>query len=309
MLLVLPHFKASVISRFVRFCVLTGAVLVAGCGRADKDPAAELGRVPEGALAKVGNEWILQSDLRAYQALLNRPLAAETALEELIAHTQLAQAAVASGVHDLPAVRTQIRLVLATQLLETAAVALAEPDEALLIELYQQQIGRFTESERVAIAVLRRQFNDGGSQLAMAAMASARDHFTAPEQAQLPPASGFGPAAANFSDEPDTRFNGGLVGWVSRGQSHFLLPPEVIAAAADLEQSGAISSVIMSSHAAWLVRITNRSEKAVRPLAHVRDQLRIEWHQQRQMDAANRQRDAARNAFPVQWVNPPVNDN
>lgn len=301
--------KFSLVKTLIWLILLLGLLVLAGCGRAGPESEPVADPEPEDALAQVGAEWILQSDVMAYQLLLNRPLDADAALEELIRHTQLAQLAVASGVDDLPEVRTRLRMLLATQLLETTAAAFAEPCEEDLLELYHQQHERFTQPQRLSIAVLRRSFSDGGSQRAIDAMQQARDHFSAPEQVGLDPASGFGAAAANFSDEPDTRFNGGMVGWVTPGQAHFLLPPEVIAAAATLETTGSLSPVITSAHAAWLVRLMHRSDASVRPFEHVRAQLAIEWRQQQQLQAIQRQRHLASEAFPVQWVNPPASGN
>lgn len=133
-------------------------------------------------------------------------------------------------------------------------------------------------------------------------MEEARAHFQAPEQAVLPPSQGFGSASSSFSDEPDTRFNGGLAGWVVPGRSHFLVPAEVIEAAAELDQPGAISPVIVSGHAAWLVRLTELQSARIRPFEAVREQLLIEWRQRQQLDAFNRYREMARDAYPARHM-------
>lgn len=283
--------------------MLIGMVLIVGCGRApDEEPEPEALAVPPGALVQVGEEWILETDLQAYLAQMRRPLHPDDALEELIRHAQLAQAAKAQGVDALPAVRTQIRMLLATQYLESMVEDGEEIDDTELMALYEGQKDRFTEPGRIAIAVLRREFSADGRHQAVEAIATAREHFHDPEQVDLPPSQGFGPAASLFSDEPDTRFNGGLAGWVVPGRSHFLVPAEVIEAAAELDAPGAISPVIVSEHAAWLVRLTELHPSRVRPFEAVRDQLLIEWRQQQHLDAFNRHWEMARDAFPARHL-------
>ncbi|MCC5790654.1 MAG: peptidyl-prolyl cis-trans isomerase [Opitutales bacterium] len=259
--------------------VLLCFALIPACGQKEEIEAEV---VPDDAIARVGEVWITTADVDLVLQT-GRARDADTARQQIIDELLLAHAAMEAGLNQTPEFRATWRQMLAGRIRDASMDALSSPTDAQLETLHAQQIERFTEPERKAIAVLRRQFEEVEGASAVAALEEARKRFAErePELAQ----TGFGPEAARYSDEPDTRFNGGLCGWIQRDQTHFLLPPEVIAAAFELSDIGDLSPVVMANDAAWLLLLTNQRPATIRPVTEVADLLRIEWYQAQQQRA------------------------
>jgi PPIC-type PPIASE domain len=107
---------------------------------------------------------------------------------------------------------------------------------------------------RLRLAFLRHKAETAGSiDAAVAKLEEARTAWLAlPEEAR---SKGFGTLAVQYSDDPDTRYQGGEAGWITSGERHVLLPQEATAAAAALNTAGMVPEILRASGAAWLVLV------------------------------------------------------
>jgi len=98
--------------------------------------------------------------------------------------------------------------------------------------------------------------------------------------ARLAAGAPFGPTAQRFSMDPETRAQGGLLGWVSV----VTLPPEVRAALAGL-QAGGVTDPVHSSGRWQLFKLYARRPASVTPFADVAGTIRHELTRRRRAAA------------------------
>ncbi len=257
---------------------LAGAALLlsAGCSR----------ETPTGVLALVGDKAITIDEFtRQLEARRGRspvPVDAEELLNELVEREVLAQNAVKAGLMDDPEVRERMRDVLIAQfkerqltpLLETASVSDEEVAAA-----YQREKAQLTKPEQVRLAILHAQAEpgekndaDNATRLRLEAAAQlARQQDTRTDKGA--PAS-FGPLAAQHSDDQESRYRGGDIGWVERERFPGRLDPAVIEAGFALQQPGQISEVIAGAKGYYVVKLLERLPAAVLPLEQAAPALR-----------------------------------
>ena len=98
--------------------------------------------------------------------------------------------------------------------------------------------------------------------------------------ARLRAGAPFGPTARRFSMDPETRAQGGLLGWVSV----LTVPPEVQAAVAGL-RAGDVSKPVRSSGRWQLFKLFARRPASVTPFAEVAGAIRRELTRRRRATA------------------------
>lgn len=232
----------------MRLILCLSLLLFTAC---QKEPPARTAGPPSDAVATVGSSAILESDLDHALTHNGGRSRAET-LQTLTDEEALAQLARAEGLAEDPSVRAAMRRMLAARLREKHSAEITVSTE----EIRNTADGDLVPPVRVRqrLAFLRQKFSEaGGAEAAGAKLRVAREKFDA-----LPPApsrAGFGPLAVEYSDDNDTRYQGGDAGWIIRGERHVLLPAEVTAAAASVESPGLLPDVILSSDAAWLLLV------------------------------------------------------
>lgn len=119
------------------------------------------------------------------------------------------------------------------------------------------------------------------------------------EARRLPPAApDFGALAATYSQERASRYQGGDIGWLARGEAT-RWPPEVVTAIFALESPGALAPLVETARGYYLVRLSAREESRLRPLASVRDDLRGDLLREKHQTLRAAQSAALAASFPV----------
>jgi len=119
------------------------------------------------------------------------------------------------------------------------------------------------------------------------------------EARRLPPTPpDFGALAVTYSEERASRYQGGDIGWLIAGEAN-RWPPEVTAAIFALESPGALSPLVETTDAFYLVRLVAREESRLRPLASVGEALRGELQREKYQALRAAQIAALTASFPV----------
>lgn len=254
----------------MRWCLLTCLLsLLTSC---DQKKSASSPPLPAGAVAMVGDSALLQSDLD-YAQSLSGDRAPAAVLDDLVSAEAMARLARAEGIDQEPSVRAAIRRLLVTRLQEKHLTSqdITAGEMSAAVQDAPPPPARPATSH---IAFLRRRYANSGEQnAASASLEEARAAYQAlPAD---PTRSGFGPLAVTFSDDNDTRYQGGNAGWITANSTHILLPPEVVTAAVALPGPGLVPGIIQSSGAAWLVLVMEVKSSAAVPLDPAKLRLRL----------------------------------
>jgi parvulin-like peptidyl-prolyl isomerase len=251
-------------------------------------------------LATVGEVTITAADLRQEMARRggSRPDAYATAesrrllLDELVEARLRVEAARAAGYENDPEIQRALELLMAAKLerdqLEPQFAELEVSDDEVAAR-YQAQPELYTTAEQVRVALIRLDAGraEAGRAEADRAQADTAQAAILAESAAIDPAQGFGDLARRYSDDGASRYVGGVVGWLVRGD-RYRWPAEVVEAAFAQNAPGEVA-VVETDQVRYFVRRMERRPSSLRPLAAVADGIRRELQRQ--------QRDAARVAF------------
>jgi peptidyl-prolyl cis-trans isomerase C len=276
---------------------LAGLALLAGC---DKPGEPVLGRV--------GAREFRAADLKAeaeFRLKHRRPVPDRDALlRELMTQEALLQRARQTGVADDFAVRRELDNLLVAKLWDrevaarTAAVTVT--DEELRKE-YERNLARYTQPPQVRLAMLQlnggRVMSDAKRAELRARMAEARTKAIAQPMPEPRGASigGFGPLAAEYSEDVASRFRGGDLGWIDPTSNGYHWPAAVLQAGYALPR-GQVSEIIEAGGSLYLVMKTDERKSTVTPFAQVQAGLRQSVLQRKRqaLEAAFREESLAR---------------
>jgi hypothetical protein len=251
-----------------------GALGWSGCSK----PAA---RPDPRVLAKVGPVEIRVEDFeRELQARLkaNRPVPSrEELLDEMIQHEALVLKAREAGLENDDAVRRAQRNVLVRELKERELKPRVEAVQVSPEEVaarYQRDLLKYTRPAKVRLAVIYLKADPKMSAERRAEL-EARIAEARARAAQQPPDNrGFGPLAAEYSEDPASRYKGGDIGWFDVGRTEYRWPTAVLETGAALPGPGAVSEVVRTDKGLFLVARLDTREAVVTPLEQVAGSLR-----------------------------------
>ncbi|BCX48258.1 hypothetical protein HAHE_21660 [Haloferula helveola] len=246
--------------------VLAIAVLLSSCDPTPPAPSEKT--APPDAVAKVGDRWILESDID-FAIESGRAIDKSSALEMLIEDELFAAMARREKLDDEPSVRAAQRRMLASRYLESAPDP--EPTEADLKAAWEALP---SAGAAWAVTAVLRQRITSDREAAVANLETAREEWLGladPEKQR-----GFGALAVKFSDDADTRYQGGSLGRVTRGQPHLILPEELVEWATG--QTGpALSKIEVIGDSAWLIRVSEVGKPGKRPFEEMAPELKVKW--------------------------------
>lgn len=251
-----------------------------GCGK---------GRTEADIVAKVGDTEITVDQFSKQLASLQRtspvPVDPRLLLDEMVSREVMVQAAKKAGLLDDPEVTKSLADVLISTLkarkLDAALAAVSVSDEELRAA-YERDQARFTSPERVRFAVLFIAAAPDGHQRMVTALDLAKKSATE---------KGFGAVAVNYSEDQETRYRGGDLGWMEREHFPKRLDAAVIEAAFALTNPGDLSEIISASNGLYLVKLIERQSVTVAPLEEVAATLREQLaREKRELVAADFQK-------------------
>lgn len=251
------------------------AVLLAGC--APQSKIASPFDDPQ-VVAIVGGEKITKADLDAARA--RRPAPAAAILDELIEHRALVQEARAKGYDRDPQMLHTIEKMLANRIREEHRQA-ADPEipPAEIEARYQAAQKSFTVPAKIRAAMI---FVEAPKNFSEEKRTERRAAIDAAWAAAKETPEKFAALAAEYSYDQATKFRGGDLGYLVEKTGADELEPEVLAAAFALRQPGDLSEIITTAKGFHFVKLTERTEATVRPLAEVRAKIRADLQREKQ---------------------------
>jgi parvulin-like peptidyl-prolyl isomerase len=260
----------------------TAALVISCAARADGD-----------VIARAGKASVTQGDMTSLLGALTPDvrtrLAANPAQLDQLVRAKLAASAVLAEAHDngwdkQPHVVAMIddakRDVIVRSYLASVSTPPADyPSDAEIQTAYDQNPSLFTLPHAVRISQI---FigTPAGADAATVDKARSRAAGLA-RQARAPDAD-FAALARASSDEKQSAANGGDMGFVPDG----LLVPEV-RKAVDTMKTGDVAGPIQTAAGFHVIKLTDTRAAGVRPLATVKEQIRVQLRQQREQQNAS----------------------
>lgn len=290
----------------IRLLLLFALFSAASCSR-QPDNSTPPSAGATGVVARVGDVEIRAEEFLA-RAVERRapdsPEARAALLEEMIVEESLVQRAKAAGLDQTPAYQRAMREFLITRLRESELPALLEKasviSDADLNAAVQEAAPRMGQPAARRLAWLRVTFDDQSEPARASAVTRLKE--AAERWRQLPPdpaRAGFGSVAAEFSDDPDTRYQGGDLGWMADAAQDARLPAAASAAAATLTKPGSLTETILLTGSACLILLQASREALPAAPSAIRDRVRHELTARRRAEAEAAFRTSARSEAKV----------
>lgn len=282
------------------FCGVAG--LMIGCREQPRSAA-----VATNVIATVGSTPItvtaLQAELRRRSsggsAGKTDPQTRQRALEDLIQAEAMYQKALAAGYAQDPQIMAALKTAIITKYQEDQLAKLppVQLSNAELTNYYQQHPERFGMPEKFRAAIIELRLPQNATAEKRAEAIARATAIRQEALAVANSAEAFGALAQQYSEDQATRYRGGDLGWLAAGATNTGLPSEVIQAVANLNQPRAISPVIETGPALYLVKLVERKPAALRPFGAVQDGVAFQLTRERE-----RQREQQLNASATQGL-------
>jgi parvulin-like peptidyl-prolyl isomerase len=207
-------------------------------------------------------------------------------LDEMIRVEVLAANAQKAGYGDDPEVKRAVDQLLADKYQHQnidEPLADLQVTDGDIEDYYRSHIASFTTPEAAHAAVIFIAVPASASDDEKQALQQRAQHVRDLALAKAG-APNFAELAAQYSDDPDTRLQGGDIGWVSEGQENPRWEQAVMKEVFDLDDPGQVSPVITTGSGLCVVKLLEDQPASVRPLPEVRNsirQLRIRAERQR----------------------------
>lgn len=256
---------------------------------------------PEGpkpaGLAVVGTETISVEEFQAAAVRRGGGNAASidrgALLDELITESALVQRAQALKLHESPDFRRRQRALLIAMLQEKEPVALEplSPTDVQLKALYEELKPSLQVPDARHLAVVRLTENHKR-------LAEALKRFQAlPAD---PARRGFGSLATEFSDDQDTRYIGGDIGWLNPDEIQRRLPAPVAKAALQLSKPQTCSEVIIDGAAAYVILLLESRAAATQTFEKARPRLINEFNIRQATAEARKRKEDQRKGLQIE---------
>ena len=295
---------------------VAGGLLIAGlsaCGGADEPVAAA------GALARVNGSPVTQAhvdDVRAEARLAGKDDDAEAALDEAIGRELVRQEAERLGLSvEDAAVDERVAAVTEriggaealAQALEGAAMSAAQLRRGAAHGLLRQKLrderfGDLAASDTAVRAFYLKHLDDLFTEPAAVRLGSIllrTKHLATDLAVRIRAGEGFDELARMYSSDPESKNNGGMLGWVVDSS----LPTPLRRAARALKK-GAVSAPVEGPGGWFLLKLYGRRATEVRSFASVEGELRAELDLRKQIHALDRWIAAERKRAEVELVTP-----
>jgi peptidyl-prolyl cis-trans isomerase C len=280
------------------FAVGAALALLAGCS---PEPSEQV-------LARVGDTEITAQDFTRHLQERQRhspvPVDTKVLLQELVDREVMVQNAVKDGLRDDPEIQEMIRDVLISQLKERqlapllAAAAVSEEEVKARYELDKQKL---TVPERVKLAMLFiNVLPDAKEEAKLEARRRLESAIKLMGQTADDLGQGFGPIAAKYSEDQESRYHGGVIGWVEHDRYPPRLSRAVVDAGFALTSPGQVSDVIAGENGFYLVKLLERQSSTTTPLPKVEPTLRSRLLQEKHDQILAEFQSSLRTELPVE---------
>lgn len=262
-------------------------------------------------VAKVGGEYITPQMLRnemerrgghvpgQYQTLEQK----RALLDEMLLHAALVDAARNRGLDRQPDTRRSIEQLLTTQYLQATLRAEQQQvaiDEKAVRAYYEEHAEDFAVPARRRVAMIRIGVPEGADEAAWKRATGQANEALAKARRLGSDVPHFGAVAREYSDDPSSRYRGGVIGWLTDGRAaDYRFDRRLLDAAFALEQAGQFSPVIRGEDGVYVARLIERQERQARPFEQLRAGIEQRLAQQRYQEIERSFRDALLDSIPV----------
>jgi len=266
--------------------LIPGALFAAACySGCEKKPVASTGSP---VVARAGDEIITVADLeKEVRRRTDKGVAVpekSVLLQEMLERLAAVARAKKANLHADPETKHEMDNVLIAKLraqeLEARLAAVTLTDNELRAA-YDAGIAQHTRPAKVRLAILQQ---TGDAHMSDAKRAELRTRMEqALAKAAASPAAGgrggaatgFGEAAAEYSDDQVSRYRGGDIGWLDEGNFSYRWPKEVLAAGYALEKGGC-SGIIEAGGSLYVIMKTDARAGATTSFDEAKASLRRE---------------------------------
>ncbi len=233
------------------------------------------------ALVVVDGEVITRRDLE--RELAHRGLGADrlagagrAVLEDMVDLEVLAANARRAGYAEDDDVRRDIKHALAGRFRKERIereLRAVDVDEEAVEAYYQEHLDRFTLPEAARAAIIFFAVPSSASEDRRQEIAAKAEGVRQEALGQTG-GSDFGPLAVRHSDDQASRYRGGDVGWLSKGQQDSRHEPALLETIFALQQPGEIAPLVSTPSGVFLVKLIEKRPPRVQPLAKVFEEIR-----------------------------------
>jgi peptidyl-prolyl cis-trans isomerase C len=275
---------------FLAMVVLVGAAVGAPCAHAETD-----GADPADA-ARFGDRSITEEELaEAYRGLPSRVRKSMSQaqqlefVEGLVLRELLYEEAVRRGIHEDPEVRRRVAETRQRLVLEELSARLASE-----VVIEDQDVASYYEENRD-------EFSTGRVRVSHILVRDAEEADQVHAKAEASPAS-FADLAREHSLDAVSAKKGGDLGFFGRGR----MAAEFEEVAFSLRTPGEIGPIARTNYGYHIIRLEERDEGEIRPLAEVRDRirsmLRLKENERRSTELAERVKEEANLSIDAEVV-------
>ena len=240
---------------------------------------------PSQAVAIVAGEPItvqaFTAEMKRRASLVSFESASEkqALLDEMIRFQAVVAKALAAGYDKDPEIQATLRRLIASKYereqLEPKLAKLTVTEEEVK-QQYEANLASYTVPERSRAALVFLEFPSRATDAQKAAVVKKAEHALAEAKAQPATATAFGPLATNYSDDASSKYVGGEVGWLVKGEKGYRWDAAVTDAIFLLAKPGDTTPLVRTARGVYIARLVEKAGGAARPLERVKGAIEHE---------------------------------
>ena len=270
-------------SKWIRILCVTVTLIISVTGWAESEQAATKTAKPDsGTLAVIAGKPITLDNFKAEMARRRGEFNAERKeelLDGMVRSELLFAAAKTAGYEKDPEVIAAVKQVLVGKYLrdnlEPKMAQLKATDQEAE-GYYQSHQAEFSTSALVHAAIIKIAVSPKYSEEKKAELLKRAESARAEVLVLEPGFPGFGGVAVKYSEDQDSRYRGGDIGWLQAGSIDGRRDKKVSEALFALKAPGQVSPVISAADGYYIVKLMEIKDAAVKPFAEVKDGVRYQ---------------------------------
>jgi len=266
--------------------VVVGAQVATGYLRGNKGPSQLLAMIDDHAITV--QEFQSEMLRRGGEANFTTPRQRRALLEDMIRTDVLASNAQKAGYPDDPDVHRAINRLLAEKYQrDTIDQPLAElqVSDGDIEDYYRSHISDFTAPESIHAAIIFVQVPANATDEERQARLQRAERA---RQLAQGPTPGFAELAKQYSDDQESRTQGGDIGWLTEGESHPRFEKSLVDKIFAIDNPWQISPVITSGSGIYIVKRLDGHPAQLRPLTEVRNSIRQQLMREERLRRASK---------------------
>jgi len=266
--------------------VVVAAQVATGYLRGNKGPSQLLAVVDDHPITV--QEFQAEMLRRGGEANFTTPRQRRALLEDMIRTDVLASNAQKAGYPDNPEVHRAINRLLAEKYQrDTIDEPLAElqVSDGDIEDYYRSHIADFTAPESIHAAII---FVEVPTNATDEERQARQQRAERARQLAQGPTPGFAELAKQYSDDQDSRAQGGDIGWLTEGESHPRIDKPVLDKIFAIDNPWQLSPLLSSGSGFYIVKRLDGHPSQLRPLTEVRNSIRQQLMREERLRRASK---------------------